>query len=279
MNKITKAIIPVAGYGTRMLPITKAIEKCMLPVCNRPTIDYIVKDCIAAGITDIYFVVSEGSAQIKKYYSENTKLVDYLNEHNKKDKLPLITPPSGINFHYIEQDPNGKYGNAVPVALTVEKYDINERVAVLMGDDFIYNTDGSSELQKLINSLNDDESGMLSDRVDKSEVYRYGVLSIDEKGYLTDFVEKPSVEEAPSNQINISKWVLSAEVLDNICKYVHNNNFGPEHEYYITDPILDSVKNGAKLKVLPTEGKFLDCGKLEGWLYANEVVNRDLLKK
>ena len=74
MNKITKAIIPVAGWGTRRLPITKTIEKCMLPVGNRPIIDYVVEDCIKAGITDIYFVVSEGSTQVKRFYSNNPKL-------------------------------------------------------------------------------------------------------------------------------------------------------------------------------------------------------------
>ena len=89
---ITKAIIPVAGWGTRRLPVTKAIEKCMLPVGNRPIVDYVVQDCITAGITDIYFVVGEQSGQLHDFYRNNVELNDYLRRNGKEDLLPLIAP-------------------------------------------------------------------------------------------------------------------------------------------------------------------------------------------
>ena len=90
---ITKAIVPVAGWGTRRLPITKSIEKCMLPVGNRPVVDFIVQDCIEAGITDIYFVESEHSEQVRDYYRSNIDLNDYLKRTGKTDLLDIVRPP------------------------------------------------------------------------------------------------------------------------------------------------------------------------------------------
>src|SRR3954447_9541764 len=98
--KITKAIIPVAGWGTRRLPITKAIEKCMLPIGNRPIVDYVVQDCLKAGINDIYFVVGEDSTQLEDYYRSNIQLNDYLKRNHKEDKLPLIAPLGEVKLHF-----------------------------------------------------------------------------------------------------------------------------------------------------------------------------------
>ena len=100
---ITKAIIPVAGWGTRMLPITKSIEKCMLPVGTRPVVDYIVQDIIRAGVKDIYFVVGEQSTQVQSYYRSNIQLNDYLRRAGKQDKLPLVAPLRDVRIHFLTQ--------------------------------------------------------------------------------------------------------------------------------------------------------------------------------
>ena len=147
--EITKAIIPVAGWGTRMLPITKAIEKCMLPVGKRPIIDYVVQDCLAAGIREFIFVVSEQSSQLEAYYRSNIHLNDYLRRKGKEDMLPLIAPLKA-NMHFVTQPSYGKYGTAVPVALASDYINMGESAVVLMGDDFMYNPDGSSEVARLI---------------------------------------------------------------------------------------------------------------------------------
>ena len=146
--EITKAIIPVAGWGTRMLPITKAIEKCMLPVGKRPIIDYVVQDCLAAGIREFIFVVSEQSSQLEAYYRSNIHLNDYLRRKGKEDMLPLIAPLKA-NMHFVTQPSYGKYGTAVPVALASDYINMGESAVVLMGDDFMYNPDGSSEVARL----------------------------------------------------------------------------------------------------------------------------------
>ena len=149
MAEIIKAIIPVAGWGTRMLPITKAIEKCMLPVGKRPIIDYVVQDCLAAGIREFIFVVSEQSSQLEAYYRSNIHLNDYLRRKGKEDMLPLIAPLKA-NMHFVTQPSYGKYGTAVPVALASDYINTDESAVVLMGDDFMYNPDGSSEVARLI---------------------------------------------------------------------------------------------------------------------------------
>ena len=129
---ITKAIIPVAGWGTRMLPITKSIEKCMLPIGNRPLIDYVVQDCLAAGVRELIFVVGEQSSQLESYYRSNILLNDYLRSKGKDDKLALVAPIDA-KLHFVTQPSYGKYGSAVPVALAADYLEDGESAVVLMG--------------------------------------------------------------------------------------------------------------------------------------------------
>lgn len=269
---ITKAIIPVAGWGTRRLPITKAIEKCMLPVGNRPLVDYVVQDCLQAGINDIYFVVGEDSTQLEDYYRSNIQLNDYLRRNGKEDKLPLIAPLEGLKLHFITQPGYGKYGTAVPVALAADSIREGESVVVLMGDDFIFNKDGSSEVKRLIEATPEGGCGLLAARVPKNEVHRYGVIEQDKEGNYKRIVDQPKPEDAPSDLINISKYVLTKEVVDRAASLpaAHNG------EYQLPDAINDFVSGGGKVKVVPAKGQYLDGGSVEGWLHANRVVLGDI---
>lgn len=275
MQKITKAIIPVAGWGTRRLPITKVIEKSMLPVGNRPLVDYSVQELIEAGVTDIYMVVSNTEpCQVREFYSDNIVLNDYLISRGKADRVALTkTLPEHVKIHYIAQDANSKYGTAVPVAMAAEEYNLNELVIVYMGDDFIWNPDGESAATSLINSLQSEtDSAILGVEIPKEKVDKYGVLEVQD-GKLTNVVEKPSVEEAPSNLINVSKYILSADLLQKIVAYVNEHDFGPtDQEYMITDPIYDYIKQGQTMRVASTSGQYLDGGSVEGWVHANNVV-------
>lgn len=275
MQKITKAIIPVAGWGTRRLPITKVIEKSMLPVGNRPLVDYSVQELIEAGVTDIYMVVSNTEpCQVREFYSDNIVLNDYLISRGKGDRVALTkTLPEHVKIHYIAQDANSKYGTAVPVAMAAEKYNLNEPVIVYMGDDFIWNPEGESAATSLINSLQSEtDSAILGVEIPKEKVDKYGVLEVQD-GKLTNVVEKPSVEDAPSNLINVSKYILSADLLQKIVAYVNEHDFGPtDQEYMITDPIYDYIKQGQTMRVASTSGQYLDGGSVEGWVHANNVV-------
>ena len=272
---ITKAIIPVAGWGTRRLPITKIIEKSMLPVGNRPLVDYSVQELIAAGVKDIYMVISNVEpCQVLEFYKDNLALNQYLIERGKEDRLELAkTLPDDVTIHYTVQDPASKYGTAVPIAMVVEEYNIDEPVLVFMGDDFVWNPGGESAAESLIKSVGGKtESSILGVEIDKSKVEKYGVLSV-EDGKLVSVVEKPTPEEAPSNLINVSKYIMSPDLLQKIVKYVAENDFGPkDQEYMVTDPIDEYIKEGGVMNVATTKGEYLDGGSVEGWLHANNVV-------
>ncbi len=272
---ITKAIIPVAGWGTRRLPITKIIEKSMLPVGNRPLVDYSVQELVKAGVTDIYMIISNVEpCQVKAFYQNNAALDQYLIERGKEDRLQLArTLPENVKIHYIQQDPSGKYGTAVPIAMAVEEYNIDEPVLVFMGDDFIWNPGGVSAASSLLKSLqSENESAIIGVEIPRENVEKYGVFSVDD-GLLTGVVEKPSVKEAPSNLINVSKYVMSSNLLHEIVDYVKSHDFGPkDQEYVVTDPIDSYIKKGGVMRVVRAEGEYLDGGSVEGWLHANNVV-------
>ena len=211
---------------------------------------------------------------MREFYRDNLALNQYLIERGKEDRLALAkTLPDDVTIHYTVQDPAGKYGTAVPIALVVKEYKIDEPVLVFMGDDFIWNPEGKSAAEALLAVVEEPEdSAILGVEIEKEQVEKYGVLSA-EDGKLTGVVEKPSVEEAPSNLINVSKYIMSPKLLAEIVEYVDTHDFGPmDQEYLVTDPIEKFIKDGGVMRVAPTSGEYLDGGSVEGWLHANNVV-------
>ncbi len=271
MTKITKAIIPVAGWGTRRLPVTKTIEKCMLPVGNRPIIDYVVQDCIAAGINEIIFAVGERSTQLQEYYRSNIPLNDYLKKHGKSDMLGLVAPLSGVKFHFVIQPGRGKQGTAVPVAIASDYVNEGESVAVIMGDDFFYNKDGSSEIARLIENTPDGESAILGAILPDTDIItgRYGSIEEDTDGNLVRITEHPVILPVPFVK-NVSKYTVNYKMLMAVRDYV--DTVKVDGEYYIFTPFEKIISEGQKMKVIHAKGQYLDGGSVEGWLYANEVV-------
>ncbi len=270
MSTVTKAIIPVAGWGTRRLPITKAVDKCMLPVGNRPIVDYVVRDCIKAGITEIFFVVNKGSTQLQQYYSDNQRLNQYLEYNRKQDLMELAKPPQGIIFHYIEQDSNDKYGTAIPISIVFPQLKKGDSVAFVTGDAFFHNNDGASEVARLVAATPQNENSILSSTVPPEEVSRYGIIDFNEDtGLFNGIVEKPPVGQAPSDQINTSIFVLNYEMLARIHNYCQIEVSG---EYYLTDVVTQAVLDKINVTVVPAQGEYLDCGNVHGWLHANRLI-------
>lgn len=270
MTTITKAIIPVAGWGTRRLPITKAIEKCMLPVGNRPIVDYVVRDCIKAGITDIYFVVNKGSVQLQQYYSENERLNQFLAYNRKQDLIELARPPHNVRFHFIEQDSNDKYGTAIPAALAFKELKKGESVAFVQGDAFYYSQEGKSELAHLIAATPEGASSILSSEVPRDTVGQYGVIDFDQAtGTFLGIVEKPSIDQAPSNTINHGNYILNYDIMTKTFEYCQLNVSG---EYFITAVISQFVLEKNIVTVVPAQSEYLDCGNVYGWLHANQLI-------
>lgn len=279
MNKVrpTKAIIPVAGFGSRRLPITKSIEKCMLPFLNRPLVDYIVEDCRQAGITDIIFVVSGRAPQLKGFYAPNEDLNEYLLKKNKKLELAeLDAIGRGLKFHFVEQS-RDVYGTAVPIWQVRELLTDNEPFVVLMGDDIILRHDGMSSVDALINYWlrSDSEHALLGVDVPAREVSKYGVLQVSDAGTLECIVEKPSEADAPSTMINVSKYIFSSSIMGPMGAYMGKPRKG---EYMITDVVDDAIKEGESCQVVPARGVYLDGGTVEGWLHANNYLASIQLK-
>lgn len=268
---ITKAIIPVAGWGTRMLPITKSIEKCMLPVGTRPVIDYVVQDVIKAGIKDIFFVVGEQSAQLQSYYRSNIPLNDYLKRAGKENKLPLVAPLSGVNLHYITQPSTGGYGTSIPVALTDKFIGKDEQALVIMGDNIFYRADGGSNAADFIQLVEESnaEAGLLGVPVPEEDVSKYGIIEKDAENRFVRIVEKPAREDAPSNLNNASFYIFPKRIFE-LAKQLPANPMRGEFE--ITDAINTYVANSNKIIVGEVKGEYLDCGSPDGWFKANQVV-------
>ena len=272
--KISKAIIPVAGWGTRRLPITKIIEKSMLPVGNRPLVDYSVQELIAAGVKDIYMVISNVEpCQVQEFYKDNLALNQYLEERGKEDRLKLAkTLPDDVTIHYTIQDPSGKYGTAVPVAMVVEEYNINEPVFCFMGDDFIWNPGGESSAEALLKTIkNPSESALFAIDKPHEALLNGGALTIEDEK-VVKITEKPRPEQI-TGLTSVSKYILSPELLKEIVDYVHAHDFGPlDQEYMITDPFASYIEKGGVMRAARTDGEYLDGGTVEGWVHANNVV-------
>ncbi len=272
---ITKAIIPVAGWGTRMLPITKAIEKCMLPIGTRPVIDFVVHDVLQAGITDIYFVVGEQSTQIQSFYRSNIQLNDYLRRQGKDDKLPLVAPLTGVRIHFITQPSTGGYGTSIPVGLVSEFVDDDESALVIMGDQFFLRDDGGSNAADLISLVQESgaTAGLLGVPVPDEEVHKYGIIEKAADDSFVQIVEKPALEEAPSNLNNASFYLFDKAIFELARTLPANPARG---EYEVTDAINAYVADGKKVTVGEAQGVYLDAGNPKGWLHANRVVLGDL---
>lgn len=268
---ITKAIIPVAGWGTRMLPITKAIEKCMLPVGTRPIIDYVVQDVLKAGITDIYFVVGEQSDQLQSYYRDNIPLNDYLKRVGKEDMLPLVSPIGGVKFHFITQPSTGSYGTSIPVGICSEFIADDESAIVIMGDQFFLREDDGSNTADLIALAGQRglSAALYGAEVSWEAISRGGAIEVDSEGNFVRIVEKPSREEAPSNLNNASFYIFDKELFELARNLPANPVRG---EFEVTDAINSYAASGKKIAVGQTSGVYLDCGTPDAWLEANNIA-------
>lgn len=275
--KITKALITCAGFGTRFLPITKTIQKEMLPILERPLIDYVVNDCVKAGIKEIIFVVNSRNYQVMHFYQENERLKKYLADSNKSDLYEQFSQLyKKIKFNFVKQSENDPYGTAVPVKLAKDYLKDEEAFLVLMGDDFIYNSDKTNEIAKMISLFTKSKAEALITCVKKPDelLCKYGVAKTKIDGefeFLESIVEKPKPGFAPSNLVNISKYIVGKEIWPILEKQTVNPQSG---ELYITDSIQEIAKT-SKVVVHSPIGDYLDGGYPLGWLLANLTVAKD----
>lgn len=272
--KIKKAVITAAGYGTRFFPLTKTIQKEMVPILNRPLIDYVVEDLLKAGIEEIIFVVKDTDTQIQHFYTEASEVKAYLARMGKMDKYPdLARLHEKAKFTFVTQKPTDPYGTATPLRLVRENVENEEAFFMFMGDDFIYNPDGSSEASKMLDLFTKSNARSLATfiRRPKELLYKYGVArtrKTNDFEFLIDIYEKPEPGKEPSNLVNISKYIFTPDVYNAL----DQQEINPIHnEWLITDTISILAKQ-SDVVIYPTSGEYLDGGYVEGWLKANLLV-------
>lgn len=266
---INKAIISVAGWQVGRLPQTKAVAAPMLPIGNRPAIDYVVQDCVMAGIREIYFVVNKGDRSIEQYYSRIPDLESYLQVTSNQDYLKFVYPPQDVRFYYIEQDLNQKHGTAVPVGLCAPYIKPGESVVVLSGDDVILSPDGSSELSRLILSTPQGASAMSVTQVPASQAHRYGVVEFNDDGSFYQVSHGAEMRGEHPVAVNVSKYLLTYELIQMIASYAGVEISG---EYKITDPINQYAITGGPFVAVPIQGSFIDVNDVHSWLRGNRMV-------
>ncbi|MFP7492503.1 UTP--glucose-1-phosphate uridylyltransferase GalU [Terribacillus saccharophilus] len=243
--KIKKAIIPAAGLGTRFLPATKAQPKEMLPIVDKPTIQYIVEEAVKSGIEDIIIVSGRGKRAIEDHFDKSYELEDQL---IKKDKMKMLEEIQDISnladIHYIRQKEAKGLGHAIA---TAKKFIGNEPFAVLLGDDIV-KTDGTPALKQLTDAFEKYRGSVVGvQQVPESEVSKYGVIapqgSTSEPNLMqvSDLVEKPKKEEAPSNYAIMGRYVLTPEIFD----ILETLPAGAGGEIQLTDAIKELNKKQA----------------------------------
>lgn len=269
-----KAIIAVAGFGTRRLPVTKAIEKCLIPVGNRPIVDYIVEDCLRAGIDDIIFVVGEQSDQIRTYYGHNDMLEAYLAYHKKSEALKEIRSlATKARFRFVIQDRHQPYGTSIPVWLSKDLVG-TEPFLFLYGDNIYYNADGSSAIVDFLAKAHmiNATTAMMGVEVAPELVSQYGIIDVEQQNgreLFRKIVEKPSPHEAPSNLNNAGCFLMHSAILPFVEQSIASS---PQHERFITDAVNWFAEAGNEVAVIRSDCEFLDCGTVDGWLYANNRI-------
>ncbi|PGM56746.1 UTP--glucose-1-phosphate uridylyltransferase GalU [Bacillus sp. AFS053548] len=280
MKKVRKAIIPAAGLGTRFLPATKAMPKEMLPIVDKPTIQYIVEEAIESGIEDIIIVTGKGKRAIEDHFDYSYELEQNLLEKEKYALLEQVKAPSNIDIHYIRQKEPKGLGHAVWCA---RNFIGNEPFAVLLGDDIVVaETPG---LKQLMDQYDNTYSSVIGvQTVPEEETHRYGIVEpIMQEGRryeVKNFVEKPALGTAPSNLAIMGRYVFTPEIF----MYLEEQSIGAGGEIQLTDAIqkLNSIQ---RVFAYDFEGKRHDVGEKLGFIKTtiefalkNEELRDDLLK-
>lgn len=289
LKKVRKAIIPAAGLGTRFLPATKAMPKEMLPIVDKPTIQYIVEEAIESGIEDIIIVTGKGKRAIEDHFDHSFELEQNLLEKGKHEMLEKVQASSKINIHYIRQKEPKGLGHAVWCA---RKFIGNEPFAVLLGDDIVQAD--TPCLRQLMNECEATHSSVIGvQTVPENETHRYGIIDpITQNGrqyQVRQFVEKPAQGTAPSNLAIMGRYVLTPEVFT----FLENQQTGAGGEIQLTDAIqrLNEIQ---RVFAYDFEGTRYDVGEKFGFIkttieialqhenlnkelinYINEVIKRE----
>ena len=265
MQKVTKAVIPAAGLGTRFLPATKACPKEMLPIVDKPTIQYIIEEALASGIKDILIITGHNKRSIEDHFDYNPELEMNLREHGKDELLALVKEIGDINLHYIRQKEPKGLGHAI---LCAKSFVGNEPFAVLLGDDVVYNEEKPC-LQQLLDVYDATGASVLGcQTVPQEKVSSYGIVASEATEdarifKVNDMVEKPAVEEAPSRLAVLGRYVITPEIF----AILEQTAPGRGGEIQLTDA-LKVLANEQAMYAYDFVGRRYDVGDKQGYLEA-----------
>ncbi|MCA0971594.1 UTP--glucose-1-phosphate uridylyltransferase GalU [Halobacillus litoralis] len=259
--KLKKAIIPAAGLGTRFLPATKAMPKEMLPIVDKPTIQYIVEEAIESGIEDIIIVTGKGKRAIEDHFDHAFELEDNLYKKGKFELLDQVKESAQVDIHYIRQKEPRGLGHAVWCA---RKFIGDEPFAVLLGDDIVRSDEPC--LKQLMNQYEETNSSVIGvKQVPEEETNRYGIIApknqVKRRYEVEHFVEKPPVEEAPSNLAIIGRYVFTPEIMD----LLGTQDVGAGGEIQLTDAI-ERLNSKQPVYGYEFEGDRYDVGDQLGFI-------------
>ena len=269
---IKQAIIPLAGLGTRLLPLTSVFAKELLPINGKPGIEYILDECIQAGIKEVIFIISKKKEMIKKYFYNDSFYKKIIKK--KKDARiireykKILKYKKMIRFVY-QNKPQGT-GDAV---LKTKKYIKNDFFLMLLPDDLIIKKNCSKSMIKIHTQKK--SSVMASMNVNKKNVSRWGIYKlgkkIDKDNYLIkDVIEKPSIKTAPSNKAVIGRYILPKTIFSKLNK----QKPGKGGEIHITDAIQSLIKEKNKFVAHNFSGKYLDCGSMHGYMKSTLEISK-----
>ena len=264
--KLNKVIFPVAGLGSRFFPATKATPKEMLPIVDKPLIQYAVEEALDAGFTELIFVTAKSKTSIRDHFESklNTELSNLTKE--KKELLSKMNKiiPNGVSCKYVFQEEPLGLGHAI---LQAKQLINDEPFAVILADDLIDSKIGA--LKQMVDLYNDTNSSIISvQKVDKASSIQYGMVSIDEGSQnmmkLTNIIEKPLPENAPSNLCVVGRYIFCNKILE----FLENISFGTGNEIRLTDGIK-SMLIAHPVYAYEFEGTRYDCGDKLGFIKAN----------
>ncbi len=279
---IKKAVLPVAGFGTRFLPASKAIPKEMLPIIDKPLLQYAVEEAINIGVDEIIFITSPEKYSIKKHFDKNTMFESRLKILGKTEMIKKLNPEvfHGIKFHYIDQKEQNGLGHAI---LQAQEVIGDDPFAVLLPDDLFFSKE--SCLDQLLISYQETNTSIIAvNKVNKEDINKYGVIKpgeIKNKAIqIEDIVEKPSYENAPSDIAVCGRYILKPSIF----KFLNATNFDESGEIQLTDAIKALlVEENVYARIY--DGEKYDCGSKKGFVHAtialalkDESISKDIQK-
>lgn len=259
--KIKKAVIPIAGLGTRFLPATKSVAKEMLPIVDKPTLQYIVEECVQSGIEEILFITSPYKKNVEDHFDQSFELEQRLLKSGKIEQLEMIKNISKMcKIYYIRQ--GEPLGSAHAISLA-KPFVGNDDFAVLYGDDLMkYEV---PVLKQLIDMYEKYDANIIGvQEVDKNLVYKYGIIEYDKGNKIKNIIEKPSIKNAPSNIAGLGRYIVKNDIFNEF----ETLNKGANEEYQFTDAMLSLMKK-QDFYACKFKGTYYDIGSQIGYIKAN----------